>query len=144
MKRVKVVFELEVDESGWPPVGGERVWAIRRADGCCTIDNIPWFARAATCGDVVAVREIDGALVFQRTVSHGRHSLIRIICFKGTDPQALRRDLQVLGCDSEYNQHYGMIAVDVPEPAILPGVQAHLREAAARGEIDYEEAILRG
>lgn len=44
--RVKILFELEQDEDGYPPASTETLWASRAGDGLFKIDNIPFFARS--------------------------------------------------------------------------------------------------
>ena len=50
---VHVIFPLEVDVDGWPPVSAERVWAFDLGDGRFRIDNPPWFVRNLAVGDIV-------------------------------------------------------------------------------------------
>jgi hypothetical protein len=38
-----VIFELTVDEDGWPPAASERVWALHLGGNEYRIDNPPWF-----------------------------------------------------------------------------------------------------
>jgi hypothetical protein len=80
-----VVFELEVDEDGWPPVGGERVWAFDLGDDLYRIDNVPWFVRDLAVGDVVVAVPPgpENHPVFRRIHTRSEHLTIRIICFRG-------------------------------------------------------------
>lgn len=43
---VKIRFELEPDDDGWPPVGGESLWAFDLGHDRYRLDNTPWFVRA--------------------------------------------------------------------------------------------------
>ncbi len=42
--RVKIVFELQQDEDGYPPVTRESLWATPTDGGLYRLDNIPFFA----------------------------------------------------------------------------------------------------
>lgn len=55
MDGVKIVFDLEQDDSGYPPYQVESLWALPVETGGYRIDNIPWYVREIACGDVVAV-----------------------------------------------------------------------------------------
>jgi hypothetical protein len=37
---VKVLFDLEQDEDGYPPAAAETLWAVQVGDGLFQIDNI--------------------------------------------------------------------------------------------------------
>lgn len=66
---VRVHFRLVQDEDGYPPAAVESVWAQPTTKaGEYVLDNVPFFARDATIGDVVAVREEDSHLWFERVV----------------------------------------------------------------------------
>jgi len=62
MSHKTILFELEQDEDGYPPAELEGVWAIEFADGGYKIDNIPFFTRQATLGDIVEARPVGDEL----------------------------------------------------------------------------------
>ena len=81
-KRVKVLFRLEKDEDGYPPVEVESLWGIVRLDGV-EPDNTPFFARGVALGDIVNLRKAsDGALEFESVARRGGHSTYRILVLK--------------------------------------------------------------
>jgi hypothetical protein len=55
---VKVHFQLEVDENGWPPASVESLWTVDLGDGTVRLDNTPWFVRGVASDDILRV-EID-------------------------------------------------------------------------------------
>ncbi|MFV0537599.1 MAG: DUF4265 domain-containing protein [Dysgonomonas sp.] len=75
----KVVFELEVDEDGYPPVGFESVWTIKERD-YYIVDNIPFYIHDISLGDKIIVKENNGELRYLETIEKSRNSTIRIIC----------------------------------------------------------------
>src|SRR5690349_21666617 len=94
---VKVHFRLEQDEDGYPPAGVESVWAQKGAkENEYIIDNVPFFARDATLGDTVTVREEEGRLWFERIVHRSGNSLIRVVFFDRNMVQSISDRLSAL------------------------------------------------
>ena len=141
---VKVHFQLEQDEDGYPPIAVESVWAQPSAgENEYVIDNVPFFTRDATLGDTVAVRRDGGDLWFERTVHRSRSSLIRVVFFDRSVVKDVQDHLISLGCQAEHFEVYNLLAVSVPPSTALESVQDYLQAQARAGTIDYEEAILR-
>lgn len=139
----KVVFKLQQDEDGFPPVNYESVWALPVKDDTLLIDNIPFFAREATLGDLVQVTQLNGELRYVSTLKKSGNSLIRIVYYPGTNPEEIRQALQLLGCSSELDEGHTLIAVNVPSESNLPAVQNFLRSGYEQDRWGYEEPILR-
>ena len=141
---VKVYFRLVQDEDGYPPVAVETLWAKRGANRReYVIDNIPFFARDATIGDTVLVREEDGCRWFERLVRRSRNSLMRVVFFDRTCVERVSEHLVAQGCSTEYLRDHNLLAVNVPDSVNLADVQDYLQAEASTGSIDYEEPILR-
>jgi hypothetical protein len=138
----KIFFELEQDEDGYPPAASESVWAIPLVEDRYVIDNIPFFAREATLGDIVEVTEKDGTLYYKSTFKRSGNSLIRIVYLKETDPSVVRDKLKTFGCSSEWDETHHLIAVSVPPEVKLSDVQVFLQDGFEQGNWDYEEPIL--
>jgi hypothetical protein len=142
-ERRKVFFDLELDESGYPPAATESLWAIPTENSVeYVLDNIPFFERVATIGDKIRVEEVAGRIWYRATICRTSHSLIRIVGLNGKDPIRVGRELEQMGCYWELDAAHHLIAVDVPRE-VLDRAQALLAQHATSGEIDYEEAILR-
>lgn len=139
MKHVKILFELEQDEDGYPPVAVESLWAIDRGDGRYELDNIPFYVTVATAGDVVAVEDRSGQLAFAGVIQHSSNSLIRILCADEIDPQAVRADLKALGCESEYDGV--LIALSLPATVPAAPVWEYLDTREEAGAIEFEVPI---
>lgn len=140
---VKILFWLTKDDDGYPPMEIEGVWAAETGDGGYEIDNIPFFARQATVGDIVEAGSVDGQLFYERTRLRSKHSLMRVVLFDGRDPSPLRADLARLGCSTEQSHLAPLIAVDVPPSVRIDDVRAILDDGCEKGFWDYEEPILR-
>lgn len=141
---VKVYFRLAQDEDGYPPVAVEAVWAQRTTRAHeFTLDNIPFFTREATTGDIILARNEDDHLWFEHVVHRSRNSLIRVVFFDRTCMDRINQHLVTLGCSTEYSKAHNLLAVSVPETVNLRDVQGYLQAEAGAGTIDYEEPILR-
>src|SRR5262249_956597 len=120
----------------------ESVWAKEEPDGRFVLDNIPFFATQATLGDVVAATLEDGCLRYSATLERSGNSLIRVVCFRGTDPMEVRGLLEEVGCSTELFALYSLVAVNVPPSVNLEDVEAALRRGVEDGRWGYEEPLL--
>ncbi len=118
MHSVKVFFELQQDEDGYPPVTCESLWATPVGNGLYRFDNIPFFARGVAYEDVVSAVRRDAKA-----------------------PE-LRRELEALGCDTEQSHIPNLFAVDVPPSVSLEEVRRLLETGDASEHWEYEEACL--
>ena len=123
----RVMFPLIRDADGYPPADNEVLWATKTDRGMFRLDNIPFYARGVSCGDIVAVEESErGPQRFRAIVKPSKHSTIRVVLAKscpdcrpiGERMSDLRRKFRVLGCDTEAN-YPGFFAIDVPSSVKL-------------------------
>lgn len=141
----RVIFPLEVDDEGWPPVGSERMWAFGRGEDRYEIDNVPWFVRDLACGDVVEAVAPDPSShpVFTRLLQRSLHLTIRIICFRSGplagDLQAVLDAFVPLGPYAEGVDQYGMVALDIAPETPLRPVYEKLVAGRADGSWEWEE-----
>ena len=144
MGSTKVHFQLVQDEDDYPPVAVESVWAQAAPNaGEYVLDNVPFFAREATLGDVVRVREVEGNLFFEKVVRRSDNSLVRVVFFDRTCFEKVNERLISFGCSTEFLSAHSLLAVSIPDNVKLVEVQAYLQSEAHAGSIDYEEPILR-
>jgi hypothetical protein len=140
-----VVFELEPDEDGWPPVGAERVWATHLGGDAYRIENPPWFVRDLAVGDVVEARppDADSHPVFVRVLEPSDHITVRLVVFERGPLQGdLARAMQpfvALGAWGEGAQDYAMVALDIESSMPLAEVRAMLVVGERDGSWAYEE-----
>jgi hypothetical protein len=137
--RVKVLFRLEKDEDGYPPVEVESLWGIRRSDGI-ELDNIPFFAKGVALGDIVeSTTAGDGALEFESVVRRGGHSTFRILLLKKhpADPRRTMDELIAKGLSVE--EDAGLLAVDVPPDVPLGPIRDYLFDGIDSGRWEVEE-----
>jgi hypothetical protein len=139
----RVTFTLEQDSSGYPPTSTERLWAVELSNHNFRIDNIPFYVFGISCGDEVSVDDVDGEWIFRKLVKATGNSTFRLFL---TDPQrnmAVRGELSALGCQSEFNQLVGILAVEVPEATPIQPFLDYVMSAERRGDIEVEEGALR-
>lgn len=141
---VKLHVRLEQDEEGYPPIAVESLWGEPTgAPDEYVIVNIPFFARNATLGDTVRAPERDGQRWVEGVVASGAASLLRVLFFEVDRTDEVTAELEALGCETEGLPAYRLVAVSVPADIELTRVQALLRQRQDRGELDYEEPLLR-
>lgn len=142
MTRTKVVFLLERDEDGYPPVDAEGLWVDLIDDRTARIDNIPFFVRDATMGDIIEYANIEDELRYVSTVERSGNSLIRIICYPQAEPERVRARVASFGCESEFDAGHRLIAVNIPLSGDLDALRDYLEHEEKRGMVGYEEPIL--
>lgn len=138
----KIVFKLQQD-NGYPPVALEKLWAMPLPNGHFVIDNIPFYAWGISADDEVEAEIVDGELFFKNLVKPSGISTFRLIL---TDPETnaqVRAHLEFLACKSEYNQHIGLVAVEIPSGTPIQPFLEYIVEEKAKGAIDFEESALR-
>jgi hypothetical protein len=99
--RVKVHFELEPDESGYPPAKSEFLWCIRTKRGTYIVDNVPFFVRDLSLGDEISAERVGRALQFSRVLHKSKNSTVRILVKKPHITDAIREKLNGFGCGTE-------------------------------------------
>jgi hypothetical protein len=139
----KIIFQLEKDEDDYPPNDYETLWASHVDGDLYSIDNIPFFVREISSGDVVKIKRKDGRLFFDAVVNESRNSVLRIIAYDEREIARLRQDLNEMGCESELSHIPNLIAVEVPETVCLEDVMSFLDKGEAKERWEYETASLR-
>ena len=131
-----VVFPLNVDDTGWPPVSSERVWAQLVGSELFRLVNAPWFALCVAEGDVVraVAVEADSWPVFVETVEWSGNCTLRVIPFRGGplggDQEAVLDLFLPRGVTGEGAGIYPIVALTVPANIDLAAVKALLREGS--------------
>lgn len=144
---VKIRFDLEQNEDGWPPVGGESLWAFDLGDDRYRLDNTPWFVRGVACCDVVEARaaDADSVPVVNQVLEHSGHLTVRVLPLADGTIDALTsliQEFNALGVDCEGDQDHGLLALDIPPTTRLAPVKEHLDRGVADGRWEYEEGLV--
>ena len=141
-RHVKVFFQFEQDEDGYPPATVESLWALPKDEGLFQLDNIPFFATGVALGDIVSATEEKGVLRFQEVIQPSGHSTLRVAISKVADVPAVRVLFEQKGCSVEQSHLPRLIAVDVPPSIPLESLHPVLEAGREQGRWDYEEACL--
>jgi hypothetical protein len=147
---VHVIFPLEVDDDGWPPVDSERMWASVVGADLYRLENTPWFATGVAEGDIVQAKaRADGEWPFFVEVAEwSGNCTIRIIPLKDGElmgDQGRVLDLfSALGVTGEGAGSYPIVALTVPPDLELERIKALLVEGEQRGWWGYEEGCVGG
>jgi hypothetical protein len=139
---VKVLFDLEQDEDGYPPAAAETLWAVRVGDGLFQIDNIPFFVHGIAVNDIVSAAPEEGVFRYKEVVQPSGHGTIRLIVSETSDVQAVRDLFRQLGCSSELSHLPRLIAVDVPPSVPLQELKKVLDAGQEQDRWGYEGACL--
>lgn len=140
-QRVKVLFRIDRDEDGYPPVEVESLWGALRDEGV-EIDNVPFYARGVALGDIVKVgRSKDGALEFESVLRRGGHSTYRLLLLREDPEEPLRVMSELVAMGLRVEQDVAcLLAVDVPPAVSLDDVRDFLLEGIDSGRWEVEEA----
>jgi hypothetical protein len=142
-KHEKILFRLKKDADGYPPDDWESVWAYEVEPGLYSIDNVPFFARGVSWGDVVSVDRKDDELHFKEVVRPSDHSVLRVIVHDKSKVGEMHDKLKEMNCDTEQSHLPSLLTVDCPPTAELRKVLDFLNEGEADGRWTYEEASIR-
>lgn len=146
---VKIVFELEIDEDGFPPVGTESLNA-RAAGTGFVLDNTPFFATGVALGDRVEALHIPGSaggFTFVRVIEASTTKAISIIFLDEECKDAVFQELKRRGCYCEYgefgaNAGLQMLAVAVPESCDYATVSGYLGPYESNDQLSVAELAI--
>jgi hypothetical protein len=146
-ERVRLVFDLAQDSDVWPPVRTERLWAIRLSYDTARLDNIPFFLRGFSLGDVVRFTVNDeGVLLGREAVEYSDNCTIRVIPAEDghlvEKRQAVLDEFSRLGVDGEGIAQFGLVALNVPGTAEIAQVKQLLAHGDRVGRWHFEEGCV--
>jgi len=143
MKSMKVCFELEKDENGYPPDKWETLWTNEIAPGLYSVDNIPFYVYGISSEDVVSAEEDDEQLVFKKLVRPSSNTVFRLYVSDVAEMQTIRDEFWTLGCESELSNLPKLLAVEVPGNVNFGPVAAILEKGEGTGRWEYDEGVFR-
>jgi hypothetical protein len=139
----KIVFELEQDESGYPPDGKETLWAYETAQGLYCIDNIPFYVDGISSGDMISAESDGEQLTFKELVRPSSNSVFRLYVSDASEMQVIRDSFRALGCESELSNLPKLVAVEVPGNVSFDPVATLLEQGEESGRWEYDEGVFR-
>lgn len=138
----KIVFELKKDADGYPPLAAESLWALKQADGSYKVDNIPFYARGVSLGDLVSVGENGGALVFTGIVARSGNSTFRAFIPEDLTRKSIMDAIKKIGGFCEVSEVGELVAISAPRECRQEVADA-LDNWRQSGLLDYEAPVLR-
>lgn len=142
-KRVKVYFELEQDQEGYPPVSSEFLWCLPTGRGTYIVDNIPFFVRDVSLEDEISAKKAGRVLWFSGLLKKSRNSTVRVLLKKPDLTIMIREKLENLGCGSELMDDLSLIAITMPRESSIAEALAFLDQQCEYGNIGIEESAVR-
>lgn len=139
---VKILFELEQDEDGYPPASAETLWAVKVGEGLFQIDSIPFFVLGIAVNDIVSGLPEEGVFRFKEVVRPSGHSTLRVVVYDASDVPAVRELFKQRGCSTEQSHLPRLIAIDVPPTVSLEELKQLLDAGREQNRWGYEEACL--
>ncbi|MFF3202331.1 DUF4265 domain-containing protein [Streptomyces sp. NPDC002962] len=140
----KVAFDLDVDDSGWPPVSVERLWGEKTdVKFEIRVVNTPFFVRGISFGDLVRVRADHERreLVYDGFTTASGHSTVRIIFMRGEVRQQVEQGLREAGCSWETAGGFpNLLAVDIPPGVSYRELRRWLLDRVDSGDIEIQES----
>lgn len=143
-KHIKIAFELDQDENGYPPDTVETMWAValEQADHYC-LDNIPIFAKGVSSEDVVRAKDDGNRPVFRNLEHSSGNSVIRVFVTDASEARSARDTFRDLGCASEQSYIPKLFALEIPRTVSALPIMALLEEGLRSYRWEYEIGVLR-
>jgi hypothetical protein len=146
---VKVRYAFLRDSDGWPPVSSEDVWGVAVSEDMIRVDNIPWFVRDVSVGDLIRVRPLSAGLykAVEKIAWSGNCTIRIILLDPGMEMRAggiaeVVAKFDTLGADGEILATYNMAAINIPPSANVREAKMLLIEGEGKGWWTYEEACV--
>ena len=143
---VKVIFELEIEEDGFPPIGTESLNAVRISEDSARLDNTPFFAGSVALGDVARCAKTSrpGIYRYEELLIAGGSKAISVIILDQDCKESISRFLDAHGCFHEYGDfgRFRMFAVEVDSSTDYGPISKYLDEQEKNGRISYAELCI--
>ena len=143
IKMKKLFLNLEVID-GYPPVSMESIWAEETEEGYLKINNIPFYSKEISFGDIVSViQKEENYLLYDKTIIHSKNSTLRIVFFNENQKfkDKILAKLIDLGCESEvFNVNF--YAINIPIQVDIEEIYNFLDEFVETDDLDYDTGYL--
>ena len=143
MKMKKLFLNLEVID-GYPPVSMESIWAEVTEEGYLKINNIPFYSKEVSFGDIVSgIQTEENYLLYDKTIIHSQNSTLRIVFFNEHQKfkDKILTKLIDLGCEFEaFNVNF--YAINIPIQVDIEEIYIFLDEFVETDDLDYDTGYL--
>lgn len=140
-KEVRVRFDLEIIEDGFPPIAVEYMLGILKEPNKVWLDNTPFFAEGVALNDTVKCGGNPPEMIYERVLSESGYKALSVIFIDESYEDKLFRDLQILGCWIEYGEfpNFNIMAIAVPPDLDYSRVTGLLQPLQQDGKISLAE-----
>jgi len=140
MNNAKVFFPLT---ENWHGYASETVNCLAEGD-YYRIDNIPFFIRGISLGDLVYAEYNENCFTYIRTVNKSGNSTYRVIFNNNGDLELNKNYLNSFllsqDCDYEgFSRDRSLQAINIPPEANIDAVYNFLAEGETNGRWEFEE-----
>ena len=131
----KILFKIDTDKDGWPPVASEGIWCEQK-DELYIICNAPFFVKGIAYGDIIRIRGVsDNEFVVEEVVEKSGNSTVWLYFGNKEVHKILLEDLGRLGCGYEGGAIEGYFSVNVPKDVSMDNVSNIIAPAEERGDV---------
>jgi hypothetical protein len=142
-RKRRIVFQLEQDEGGFPPIAVELLNATQLESGEFRLDNAPFFAREHSFGDTVRAvpTDIEGQYLFECQVTISSFTSISIILLDREMDKFLMDLFRGHDCVIEYGEfgNHRMLAVAIPATQSYSVLRRQLTDLEEQGKLSFAE-----
>ena len=144
--KLKIFFDLEIEEDGWPPIGVEILNGTILSKNKMRVENTPFFIWEIAAGDIVQVapREKENEFSFQGLEETSGNTSISIIVRNHSLIDNIRKKMESFKCYCEFGEigHTKMLALSIPREVDYSPIRLELDALEARGDISYAELCI--
>ena len=119
----------------------ESAWATRHGS-FYKLDNILFYAKNYSWGDIFSVEERDGELYAHELIEESGHSTVRLLFSKVKEVAKTRKELVKIGCSSELSNLSNLISIDIPSDISYAKILDYLVKGEKKGLWEYQEACI--
>lgn len=142
----KIIFTLERNKDGFPPIAHELINATVISDNIFRIENAPFFASNISYHDIVkaSTSEVAGQYQFVSLVEGSTFTSISIIILDIAMDVFLMDLLRGLDCVIEYGEfgNYRILAVAVPASSNYKSLRERLVILEAQSKLSFAELAI--
>lgn len=145
-RKVKVAFQLEQDDDGYPPIAVELLNATQLQNDAFRLENAPFFASEVSYSDLVRAKptDIEGQYLFDSLIEGSAFTSISIILLESAMDSFLMDLFRGHRCVVEYGE-FGklrMLAVAIPATEDYSELRRHLTELERQGKLSFAELAI--
>ena len=141
----KILFQLFQDEDDWPPFSVESIWSAKLESHVYRLNNVPYFAKNISIGDVIRTQEIDEQEWFLEVQKESANSTVHVFCFDKVKRDNLQTWAKLNHCTWEYAFKQQYIALSIPPdvPKVTWIAKLNELESLHDDGLEYEVSALR-